>query len=586
MKYPDPNLSRVLYIDLTNKKFWTEDRSDLFFKYIGGAGVAINLLLEECPEGIDPYDPRNPIIFAVGPFIGVYPTASKTIAMFKSPLTGNLGESHAGGRSAVAIRSAGYGAIVIKGRSDIPVYLEIGYNKVQFGDASTLWGMRSSFTVGRVLRKIGEPGLRTIMRIGRAGERLVRYASVITETYRHFGRLGLGAVFGSKRLKAIVIYGRRNIPIRKAPAYRKMYDEIYNRLIRSDAMKKYHDIGTPVNVLPLNELGALPTKNLTQERFEYAEEISGENLAKIYLSRRVACAHCPVACIHLAALREPYEDEPYYYKTRFVSYDYEPIYALGSMLGIGHVNGLLKLLDEVELNGLDAMSTGVVLAWATEAFSKGLFSEQDTLGLKPSWGDYITYTKMVRHIVDQPNEFYRNLAQGVEYASSVYGGSEFALAFGKNEMPGYNTGPMGYLGFAIGARHSHLDNGGYSFDQKTIGKQLTPEDVIEKLMNEEEWRQVLSSLVVCFFARGVYRPDLVSRALEAIGLRYSEVDLNAIGSDIYILKYKFKFREGFSIEKSRIPKRIFEVNTPHGKLDPAFMEKALEIFKSKISELM
>ena len=189
----DP-LSRVLYIDLSRLRYWVQERPDIFDPGMGGAGAAIRLLEEECPPGADPLGPENPIIFAVGPLVGFYPLASKTVAMFKSPHTGNLGESHAGGRSAVAIRMAGYGAIVIRGRSTRPVYVVIDEDKIYFKDASALWGMRSSYAVGAVVRtQTSGSGMRSIMRIGRAGEQQISYASVITETYRHFGRLaGLG----------------------------------------------------------------------------------------------------------------------------------------------------------------------------------------------------------------------------------------------------------------------------------------------------------------------------------------------------------------------------------------------------------
>ncbi len=193
----DP-LSNVLYVDLSQKSFRVESRQKLFEERIGGAGVAIRLLNEECPEGCDPLSLENPIIFTTGPLTGHFPLASKTVAMFKSPLTGNLGESHCGGRSSVAIRMAGYGAIVIKGASDIPLYVSIHGDRIYFRDASAFWGMSGSLTARRIIRD-NEPGhgFRTIMRIGRAGENLVSYATVTTETYRHFGRLGLGAVFGS-----------------------------------------------------------------------------------------------------------------------------------------------------------------------------------------------------------------------------------------------------------------------------------------------------------------------------------------------------------------------------------------------------
>jgi aldehyde:ferredoxin oxidoreductase len=231
---------------------------------------------------------------------------------------------------------AGYGAIVIEGRSEIPIYLAIHGSEVHFRDASTLWGLSSSLTAGRIIRE-REPGagLRTIMRIGLAGEKMVTYACVAAETYRHFGRLGLGAVFGSKNLKAIVVSGKRSLPVEDHVAYRRLYKEIHEAATSSEVMKKYHDLGTPQNVIPLNKLKAFPTRNLKETKFEAAAKISGEAFAEHYLGRRLACSHCPVACIHIAALREPHEVEPYFYKTSMISYDYEPIYAMGSMLGVG-----------------------------------------------------------------------------------------------------------------------------------------------------------------------------------------------------------------------------------------------------------
>ncbi len=585
---PHDPLSRVLYIDLTRKKYWVEDRADLFEKYLGGTGVAVKLLEEELPRGADPLGPDNVIVFAVGPLTALYPLASKTVAVFKSPLTGNLGESHAGGRSAAAIRLAGLGAVVIKGVSEHPVYVSIHGGKVYFRNARTLWGIRSSYTVGRIIRE-AEPGagLRTIMRIGRAGENLVRYATVITETYRHFGRLGLGAVFGSKRLKALVVMGKQTIPVAQKSLYRQVYQEIYDAATRSDLMKKYHDIGTPVNVAPLNALGALPTRNLSQARFEEADKISGEAMAAKHLARRTACSHCPVACIHVAALREPYADEPYFYKTSFVSYDYEPIYALGTMLGIGDTEGLLKLIDVVEAAGLDAMSTGVALAWATEALERGIISENETI-VKLRWGDSDAYVDAVEKIVSQPNEFYRVLAQGVLHAAEKYGGKEFALVFGGNEMPGYHTGPAAHIGYLIGARHSHLDNAGYSLDQKvykTQGKPLEPEETVERLMAEEAWRQVLSSLVVCFFARGIYRPETVTKALKPLGIELGDKELEELGWRIYREKYRLKLREGFDPAGLEPPPRIFETPTPYGRLSPEYIRRALNHFARRIADL-
>ncbi len=578
-------LSRVLFVNLSSRRYWVEERQELFEEYLGGTGVAIQLLKENCTKGADPYGPQNPIVFAVGPLNGVFPIASKTVAMFKSPLTGNLGESHAGGRSAVSIRMAGYGAIVIQGSSDIPVYLVVQEDEVNFRDASVLWGMGNSYSVGRVIRE-REPGagIRTIMRIGRAGERLIPYASVITETYRHFGRLGLGAVFGSKKLKALLVSGNRTINVRDPREYRSIYNDIFTALATSPLMQKYHDLGTPMNVNPLNEMKALPTRNLEQAYFEDADLISGESFAKNHLGRRVACAHCPVSCIHLGALREQYEVDPYFYKTKMISYDYELIYALGSMLGISSTGDLLKLFEEVEIHGLDAMSAGVALAWATEAQARKIIGEKETLGISLRWGASDGYLKAIRLIVNRSNEFYRDLGEGVEHASRKYGGSEFALSFGGNEMPGYHTGLAAHLGHLTGARHSHLDSAGYGIDQKVSAKgdRLTPEMAAKLLIEEEQWRQILSSLVICFFARAIYTPEMVIKALSILGWGLMQEDLERIGREILRAKYEFKIREGFDYRKIRIPKRILETPTPFGLLDEASLRQGIEAYMTQL----
>ncbi|MGE5603054.1 MAG: aldehyde ferredoxin oxidoreductase N-terminal domain-containing protein [Nitrososphaerales archaeon] len=590
---PDDTLARVLYIDLSRRSFAVKQRPDLFEAGLGGAGVGIRLLEEECPAGdaaaAGPSGPANPVILAVGPLTGLYPLASKTVAMFKSPHTGNLGESHAGGRSAIAIRMAGYGAIVIRGRSAIPVYVVIEGSHVYFRDASALWGTHSAYTVGSVLReRESGAGVRSIMRIGRAGEMGVTYASVITETYRHFGRLGLGAVFGNKKLKGLVISGQRSLPVADKRAYRALYDSLYKVATQSATMKKYHELGTAMNVLPLDAQGGLPTRNLQQGHFEGAEAICGERLAEEYLGRRVACAHCQVACVHLAAVRFPYPKEPYFYKTSMIGYDHEPVFAVGSLLGAASaevdVKGMFQLLDEAEIQGLDVMSMGVTLAWATEAFQRGMISTHETDGLLLQWGDYPTYLEAAARIVSQPNDFYRALARGAEHAASIYGGLEFALTFGGNEMPGYHTGPACHLGYLTGARHSHLDSAGYSLDQMAAaaGQPLTPRGVAHDLLEEERWRQVLTSLVICLFARNMYTHDVVLQTLASAGIEWSSAELARFGAEVLHHKTVFKQREGFDFANLRIPGRILETPTPLGTIDEAFIRQSIEAYRQAV----
>jgi aldehyde:ferredoxin oxidoreductase len=350
----------------------------------------------------------------------------------------------------------------------------------------------------------------------------------------------------------------------------------------SPAMKKYHDLGTAENIMPLNKIGGLPTRNLKETCLEQAAAISGEVLASGYLGRRLACAHCPVGCVHLAAVREAYEDEPWFYKTSFVCYDYEPIFSLGAMLGISEATSLLKLMEEVEIWGLDAMSTGVVLAWATEAWEKGLLSAEDTAGLELKWGDAQGYIKAVRLIVQQPNDFYRALGRGVDYASAKYGGQDFALAFGGNEMPGYHTGLAAVVGCITGSRHSHLDSAGYALDQKMLlaGKKESAEKIAQALLEEERWRQIMGSLVVCFFGRGIYSPPVVLRALKVAGIDLAEEELIRLGKKIHKAKFDLNVREGFSAEAVRIPKRILETPSPSGQLSEEEIRQSVRLFVS------
>ncbi len=580
------SLSNVLYVDLARKSYWVEPREDLFSRWLGGIGVATQLYKEEVSSKVDPLSPENVIIFTVGPLTGIYPLASKTIAVFKSPLNNYFAESHAGGRSALAIRFAGYGAIVIRGASERPIYVVIDDSRVRFRDATALWDMRSTETVGRILREVTPgSGHRAIMRIGRAGERLVRYASVVTETYRHFGRLGLGAVFGSKKLKALVVVGRRGFNVPDVSTYREVYNEIYELAVKSPAMKKYHDLGTAANVLALNSIKALPTRNFSSGVFELAGEVSGEKLAETVLARRVACAGCPTACIHIAALREPYPEEPYFYKIKFISYDHEPLYALATNLGIGSREGFLRLLDVVEEEGLDAISTGVILAWATEAYLNGLITEKELL-TKLNWGDYESYIKVVRNIVLQPNEFYSTMALGVEEAARKYGGLEYALAFNKVEPAGYHTGPLYFVSLMIGSRHSHLDAGAYSLDQELLAskKQLPkPQEAVELIIEEESWRQVLTSLAICLFARGIYKPDVVVKCFKPLKVEYGVEQLKKLGREIWIEKQLIKRAEGFSPLSLRIPERILKTPTPLGNIDPEYIKEALKYYDLLVS---
>ena len=233
--------TKILEIDLSHKSFRILEEEELFHQAMGGTALATRLLERYGDPTGDPLGPNNPVILAIGPFSNILPIATKTTALFKSPHTGELGESHAGGRLAMAIYNAGFGALVIRGASSDPVVLDIDENQVIFRSARALWGQSASATE-RILRARdwAQPGKKSILRIGPAGERLSTYACATVDTQRHFGRLGLGAVLGAKKLKALVIGGNRYQKITNKKKFKGLYDGIYEAVVSSGVMRKYH----------------------------------------------------------------------------------------------------------------------------------------------------------------------------------------------------------------------------------------------------------------------------------------------------------------------------------------------------------
>ena len=573
-------LRKVLYIDLTNGESFIQEKQDLFEDWMGGTGAGIKLLQEECLSGTDPLSPEAPIILSIGPLNGIFPVATKTVATFKSPLTSELGESYAGGRLSLAMRFAGHEAIVIRGRADRPSYISINDSEVRIKDATSIWGVDAQNT-GVVLRE-HETGVgrRSIIRIGPAGENLVRYAGVVVDTYRHFGRLGLGATFGSKKLKALVISGTEHVDVPDPKRYKEVYNRLYKTTVQTDVMEKYHDIGTSVNINVLNWLKGLPTKNFILSSFPEGEKIGGEMFAEKYLIRRLSCAGCPIGCVHIAALKSAFSTH-HEFEVRKVSYDYEPIYSLGSNLGIESAEGILQLIDVCERMGLDVMSAGVVLSWATEALEKGLITTRETLDVPMQWNNVDGYSRALENIVNGSNEFYRALARGVDYAAEKYGGRDFAMALGKNEVSGYHTGPASIVGQLVGVRHSHLDNAGYSIDQKAVKKPVDAEMMVDEIIKEDNSRGVFNSLVGCLFARGVYTEVNIIDSLGAVGIVKTGEELQDLGKRIFEEKYKFKVQEGFDLSQARVPRRFYETISASGMVAPETVEEMLRLYRKK-----
>lgn len=383
-----------------------------------------------------------------------------------------------------------------------------------------------------------------------------------------------------KKLKALLISGNREIKSPEHKAYRKTVSMLYDTIVKTGLTEKYHNLGTSENILVLNELKGLPTRNLQEASFEGAETISGEIFADKYLIRRVSCAGCPIGCVHIAMLKRQFS-KAHEYETLNISYDFELIYALGSNLGVADPEAVLELIDACEKAGVDIISMGVVLAWATEMQQRGKISTEETMGLKLSWGDKAAYLRAIELVVQAPNEFYKALGKGVDYASKKYGGEDFAIRLGGLEIPGYHTGLGNVLGLSVGARHSHLDNAGYAADQAAFNRPLSDEQIVEYVIDEEDRRNILNCMVSCLFARNVYTYENIILALKSIGIERTEEELKELGKDIFRKKYELKKKFGFKFENLTLPKRFFETASTTGKLEEERVRKAIEMYREK-----
>jgi aldehyde:ferredoxin oxidoreductase len=570
---------RVLLVDLATGR-GTIAKLDGRDTVAGGSGLAA-MLFDKYGFPDRPWDdPEQPLIFAIGPLTGYFPLMNKTVCAFKSPYHDQYAESHAGGRSALSLRFADLDALVIRGRAPTPSCLSVGSRHLDLRDVHFLWGM-DLLKTGKLLRRMYKgAGHRSIFRIGPAGENRSAMACINVDTYRHFGRLGCGAVMGAKNLKGIAILGDGSFPLPERKAYPKLFAEVHRKMTDTDMMEKYHNYGTPINMAVLNGIRALPIRNLQKTSDPDIEGITGETFARDTLLRNAACAGCPVGCIHIGFVRERFMGENRYLY-RQVSYDHEPIFAAGAMLHVTNAFSVLALLDTVEREGLDIMSAGVALAWATEALEKGIISTKETI-VPLQFGDDAAYREAFHHLGAASNDFYRLLGQGTMKAAEHYGGVDFACVLGQ-EMGGYATGEVFFVSQALGLRHSHLDAGGYSYDQKD-----KPPDVngaVQFLVQDERARVLLTSMVSCLFARGVYGDQVISDCLRSVGYDTLADSIGNVSRHVQQLRWRTRLRTGFDPRTVSIPKRFLEVETWKGKIDGAYLAALKDAYAGAILAL-
>ena len=571
---------KVLRVDLESGKSrieLIEERS----RVAGGSGLAALLFSRYGHADLAWNHPAQPFILAVGPLTGYFPLMSKTVCAFRSPYHDQYTESHGGGRSALSLFFAGYDALVVTGKAGGLSCLSIGSRHLLIEDVSFMKGYGTAMT-GKLIRRMfsKSSGHRSILRIGPAGEIGSAMACINIDSYRHFGRLGGGAVMGAKNLKGIVINGDSSRPTPDGRQYRKIYDKVYQRVTSTDMMRKYYHLGTAVNLQGLNDIKALPWRNLQATSDPEVSKINGDVFADQTLLRNAACSGCPVGCIHLGFFRDKFkEDARYLYHQ--VPYDYEPIFGAGTMLGVTNCFDVLRILEDFERVGVDAMSAGVALAWATEAVERGLISEKETV-VNLKFGNASAYQEAAGYLGTGYNDFYRQLGRGTLEAASVYGGDEFACVLGQ-EMAGYATGSLYFAAQSLGFRHSHLDTGAYSYEQKHHEKDV--EKAVDFLIDDEPGRVLLTSMVACLFARSVYDTETLAQCLSATGFETLAETLPETSEQIRRLRWQVRIATGFKPDDVQIPKRFYSVATLHGPVDGPYLDRLKAEYGRRIMDL-
>ncbi len=444
----------ILRVNLSTGAVWREPLTeDLASNYIGGRGFGAHFVYREVPAGTDPLGPGNKLVVAAGPFSGVFlPSGAKTSLSAKSPATGLYGDSNIGGHLAAELKYAGYDALVIEGKAGEPSYLFIEDDRVEVRPCAKLWGMGSIKTEKALKDELGDEF--QIAAIGPAGENMVVFASVNHDIGRQAGRCGMGAVMGSKNLKAIAVRGTRTVHVADMAGLRKVANEMFAALAANPALKVWQDQGLAQVTTWSNSIGALPTRNFRQNFYENAEALSGERMRSDIHVRDKACFACPMATGKYCRARHRgetvYVEGPEYETTALIGSNC----ALGSIEEVAYAN---YMCDEL---GLDTISGGSAVAFTMECFERGIITKEDTGGIEARFGSLDAFVEIVKLIAARQG-IGEPLSRGVRAAAEAWGGGseDFAIQVKGLEWSGYESrgAPsmmLAYMTCDIGAHHN------------------------------------------------------------------------------------------------------------------------------------
>lgn len=539
---------RYLRVDLSTGRSESKSLSESVLRqHIGGVGLGTWILREETAGNVEPLSPDAPLIFTFSPLVGSpLTTSAKFAVVAKSPLTQRLNDSLASSHFAIAGKKTGYDAIVIVGRAESPQVLLITSTGITLQDAANQWGMMIPTAEDSLKQQFGTEYRYAV--IGPAGENLVRYATV-SHDGRHAGRGGLGAVMGSKLLKAIGVCGQERIRFAK-PEKLVALSKAVSKKSFGPATEKYRELGTAGNLLVFNRLGTLPTRNFQAGEFEQAVDLAPETLTLSREKARKSCAACTIGCEHLYPIAKG--EKP-------VRLEYENLFALGPMCGVGDADQVLKASQSCDELGIDTISAGGTIAFAMECAERGLI---DWVGYAFGRGDtLLSAIEKIGHRRDEGDllaEGSRILSQKIGQASEAFAPHVKGL-----ELPGYEPRALQSmaLGFAVGSRGAdHNRSGAYQADfSETLDRMNLTEDDVSAAIQTEDEAAIIDSLILCKFLRGIFEDKFAEMAemLSLVtGWNIDGEELQQSAQKIVELKKRYNIEQGWTPAEDTLPERF------------------------------
>ena len=556
----------ILRVDLSRGKATKEPlRLDWAEEYIGGRGLAARYLYEEMDPSVDALGPDNKLIMATGPLTGTNASCgSRYMVVTKGPLTGAITTSNSGGHWGPELKFAGYDMVIVEGRADRPCYLLVDDDRVEIRDAAGVWGKVVSETEDAIRDETGMPELR-VAGIGPAGENLVRFACIVNDKHRAAGRSGVGAVMGSKNLKAIAVRGNQGVRIARPRDYMSAIWSYHEHLAESPGRQGLTELGTAPTVDLVNTFGGLPTRNFTAGQFECTEAINGESIKDNWLVANKACFACNIACGRVTQV-SPNADKymvnmhPRNWKVAGEGPEYENLWSLGADCGVDDMDAIVMANYLCNDLGMDPISMGATLATAMEMYERGLLSDEQT-GMALRFGDGKALIAMTEATGFREG-FGDELAEGSKRMTDKFEHPEYFMGVKGQEFPAYD--PRGFQG--MGVAYATCNRGACHLRAWTPGIETSGEydphgtDGKSVWVAEEQNRTTAHDATgICMFTTaGAPLDDLIPVLSAATGVDYTMDDFVHIGERIWNIERLWNLKAGLTAADDTLPKRLME----------------------------